>query len=299
MRFVPVILATLVATTLLAQSPPPPYATVRDSGILAHVYRPHDAAKSPAVLLVGGSGGGIGWQDEMATLLSERRFVVMALAYFGMDDLPKELERIPLEYFDRALAWLKAQPYVDPTRIGIGGVSKGGELGLLIASRHPEISGVAVFVPSGVVFQSIASGYPHTSSWTYQGKDLPFVAYGKVENPKNTAEIYRAGIEQADSLEAATIPVERIRGPILLLSGQADNLWPSTMLSEMVVKRLREHNFKYSVEHIAYPNAGHLISSIRTDDVTRRGGTADGNHAAQADGQRRFLDFFVKNLKAR
>jgi dienelactone hydrolase len=175
-------------------------------------------------------------------------------------------------------------------------VSKGGELALLIASRHPEIKAVAGFVPSGLVFQSVASGYPLTSSWTYQGKDLPFVPYGKVENPKSTAEIYRAGIEQAGSLEAATIPVERIRGPILLLSGQSDNLWPSTLLSDMIVNRLHKKNFKYAVEHIAYPEAGHLISSIRTDDVTRRGGTAEGNRKAQIDGQRRFLDFFAKNL---
>ena len=34
-----------------------------------------------------------------------------------------------------------------------------------------------------------------------------------------------------------------------------------------------EHNFGYAVEHQAYPDAGHLISRVRDDDVTRRGGT--------------------------
>ena len=100
-----------------------------------------------------------------------------------------------------------------------------------------------------------------------------------------------------NNLEAATIPVERIHGPVLLLSGEADNLWPSTMLSEMIVTRLRSHRFKYPVEHTAYPEAGHLISTIRTDDVTRRGGTIEGNHEAQVDGRRRFLDFFLRNLQ--
>lgn len=272
---------------------------VRDDGLVAHFYRPAGAAKTPAVLLVGGSGGGIGWQDEMAALLAERGLAAMALAYFGLDGLPKELERIPLEYFDHALAWLGRQPYVDRKRIAIGGVSKGGELALLVASRHPEIRGVAVFVPSGVVFQSIAAGYPRTSSWSSRGKELPFVAYGKVDKPKSTAEIYRAGLEQAErgkSIEAATIPVERIRGPILLLSGRDDNLWPSTLLCEMIVSRLRARKFRYPVEHIAYPDAGHLISSIRKDDVTRRGGTAEGNRVAQEDGQRRFLNFFLRVL---
>jgi dienelactone hydrolase len=272
---------------------------VRQDGLVAHMHQPAGRGRVPAVLLVGGSGGGIGWQDEMAALLAERGFAALALAYFGMDGLPKELDRIPLEYFDRALAWLARRPDVDPKRIAIGGVSKGGELALLIASRHPEIRGVAVFVPSGIVFQSIASGYPKTSSWSFQGKDLPFVAYGKVDNPKSTAEIYRAGLEQAEeskSMEAAVIPVERINGPILLLSGQEDNLWPSTMLSEMIVARLRSHMFRYPVEHTAYPEAGHLISSIRKDNVTRRGGTPEGNRRAQEDGQRRFLEFFRRAL---
>ena len=296
MRIIPIILISLIASAAAAQLSSA-YVDVRDCGMVAHVYRFLDLAESSAVLLLGGSSGGIGWQDEMSAKLSERGFVALALAYFGMDSLPKELERIPLEYFDHALAWLRAQPYVDPSRIGIGGVSKGGELALLIASRHPEVRGVAVFVPSGMVFQSIAKGFPHTSSWTFQGKDLPFVAYGKVNNPKSTADIYRAGIEQADSTEATTIPVERIQGPILLISGREDNLWPSTMLSDMIVTRLRAHNFAHPIEHIAYPDAGHLISSIRTDDVTHRGGTNEGNHKAQVDGQRRFLDFFQRTLQ--
>lgn len=221
----------------------------------------------------------------------------MALAYFGVSGLPPALERIPLEYVERALKYLRAQPDVDTARIGMGGVSKGGELTLLFASMRPEIHAVAAFVPSGVVFQSIADGYPRTSSWTYHGRDVPFVPYGAVDRPANIAEIYRAGLEQAsrETLEAATISVERINGPLLLLSGRADTLWPSTMLCEMVVERLLGHAFPHPFEHVAYADAGHLISSIR-DDATRRGGTVDGNARAQRDGRRRFLEFFERYL---
>jgi len=300
MRYVAVLSLVLIIGFSPALGQAPAALDVRQDGLVAHLHRPARLGRAPAVVLVGGSGGGIGWQDEMAGLLAERGFAAMALAYFGMDGLPKELERIPLEYFDRALAALAKQPDVDPKRIAIGGVSKGGELALLIASRHPEIRGVAVFVPSGIVFQSVAAGYPKTSSWSFRGRELPFVPYGKVDQPKSTADIYRAGLEQAErtkSLEKAIIPVERIKGPILLMSGRDDNLWPSTQLCEMIVTRLRAHKFRYPVEHIAYPDAGHLISSIRRDDVTRRGGTAEGNRLAQEDGQRRFLEFFERLLK--
>jgi dienelactone hydrolase len=233
----------------------------------------------------------------MAEILARRGFVAMAVAYVGVEGLPTELERVPLEYVEHALTWLRLQPDVDPERVGVGGVSKGSELALLIASLRPEIHAVAAFAPSGVVFQSIATGWPRTSSWTYRGREIPFVPYGSVTNPKSTAELYEIGLQQTDLLERATIAVERINGPILLLSGKADNLWPSTRLADMVITRLREKRFAHAYEHIAYPEAGHLISSIRAEDVTRRGGTNEGNRKAQQDGQRRFVSFFEQNLR--
>ena len=57
---------------------------------------------------------------------------------------------------------------------------------------------------------------------------------------------------------AAAIPVERIEAPILLLSGDFDDLWPSTLGGEQVIKRLRANDFPYKAEHIAYPGAGHM-----------------------------------------
>jgi hypothetical protein len=65
----------------------------------------------------------------------------------------------------------------------------------------------------------------------------------------------------------------------------------------MVVSRLRAKGFGHPVDHVAYDDAGHLISSIRADDVTRRGGTQAGNSFAQRDGQARFLAFFEKALR--
>src|SRR4051812_9184321 len=61
-------------------------ATVRyliqaSPGYVAHVHRPatlRDGQRAPAIMLIGGSGGGIGWQDYMADLLVQRGFVVMS-----------------------------------------------------------------------------------------------------------------------------------------------------------------------------------------------------------------------------
>jgi hypothetical protein len=58
---------------------------------------------------------------------------------------------------------------------------------------------------------------------------------------------------------AAEIPVERINGPVLLISGTDDAVWPSTTLSEFAVRRLRAHDHPHKVEHLAYEGAGHVI----------------------------------------
>ncbi len=297
-------LAVLLAACVLATLPTDVAAQdgnatdVSSAGLVARIHRPATPGPHPAVLLLGGSGGGIGWQDEMGALLAERGFVTLALAYFGMEGLPAELERIPLEYVEHGLTYLRLQPDVDSLRVGVGGVSKGGELALLLASMHDEIRAVAAFVPSGIVFQSVAEGFPKTGSWTRGGRELPFVPYGQVESPRAIGDFYVAGIEQADSalLAEATIPVERIAGPVLVLSGREDNLWPSTALGERVIERLEATGFPHPHEHVAYEDAGHIISSVRDEDVSRRGGTEEGNRRAQVDARRRFLEFFERHL---
>ncbi len=267
---------------------------VEAEGLVAKLYLPAGEGPHPGVLVLGGSGGGIGWQEDTAAVLAEHGFAALALAYFGMEGLPAGLELIPLEYFEKALAALVADPAVDAGRLGVVGVSKGGEAALLLASRLPRLRAVVAFVPSSHVFQSIADGWPRTSSWSHGGEPLPFVPYARVEF-SNLAELYAASLEE-EAAAAAAIPVEQIQGPILLLSGEADTLWPSAAMSAAVVERLERHGFAHEVVHVAYPGAGHGISSIRDGVADRLGGTEEGNREAQLDARERMLAFLTRHL---
>jgi dienelactone hydrolase len=242
----------------------------------------------------------------MGAILARNGFAALALAYFGMEGLPKELDQIPLEYFQSALAYIRSHPSLNDGQIGIAGNSKGAELALLLASQDPTIRAVVAFAPSSVVWESLpsdvarnraAAGQPRHSSWTYKGQAFAFVPYVAASPSDSGADTYRRALEKRELVERAAVRVESIRAPILLLSGRQDTTWPSSLMSEMVMEPLRNRAFGFSYEHIAYDDAGHMIAWKRTDiPATRRGGTEQGNRVAQDDAERRMLEFFGRHL---
>jgi hypothetical protein len=69
----------------------------------------------------------------------------------------------------------------------------------------------------------------------------------------------RALYAPPDNRSEAAIPVERIQGPILLVSAVNDKLWPSTTFCELAEARLKERGFGYECRHLGCAGAGHGI----------------------------------------
>ena len=61
---------------------------------------------------------------------------------------------------------------------------------------------------------------------------------------------------------ATTIPAERINGPVLLLEGRDDQLWPSPQMAAMVVSRLHALHHPYFDRNVIYNNTGHVIGFL-------------------------------------
>lgn len=55
-------------------------------------------------------GGGL--SEPRASLLANRGYVVLALAYYGYQDLPKKPKMLDLEYFEEAVTYLRVHPEV-------------------------------------------------------------------------------------------------------------------------------------------------------------------------------------------
>jgi dienelactone hydrolase len=289
---------------------------VRELGLVGKMFEPASPGPHRTVLVVGGSGGGLAWSQEMAALLASHGFAALALAYFAAEGLPPTLDRIPLEYFETALQWLAAQPGVAANHIAVTGVSRGGELALLLGATFPQIRAVVAYVPSGIVWPAYpASGY---SAWTLAGQEIPFattlsyeewdkeLAAGRAR--EGSVDWYLIPLRDPDYAARASIPVENIQGPVLMVSGVDDGLWPSSELTEFAVRRLKQKGFAHRVEHLSYPGAGHSIAwpnapttmlkskhPVSGEDMDM-GGTPEGTARARQDSWPRMLSFLRNAL---
>lgn len=91
------------------------HSRVHDDGLHGVYFVPPGTGHHPAVLVVGGSNGGVPLRQ--AAWLASHGYIALALAYFRYEDLPSQLESIPLEYFQRALQWMVARPETGDSRI--------------------------------------------------------------------------------------------------------------------------------------------------------------------------------------
>lgn len=64
----------------------------------------------PALLDLYTFGGGL--SEKRASLLARKGFVVLTLALYGHDDMPKKIKDVHLDYFEEAIEFLKQQDKV-------------------------------------------------------------------------------------------------------------------------------------------------------------------------------------------
>jgi dienelactone hydrolase len=229
---------------------------------------------------------------------------------------------IPLEYFESALAWLAQQPDARGDAIAVMGGSKGGELSLLLGATYPQIRAVVGLVPSHVLHAGVEANTGDSpakrSSWSYQESSLPFVPRGALtrtsersgsdDEPIAVVSLYLAALSDERAAERATIPVEKINGPVLLVSARDDQMWPSALMADRVVERLENYRHPFPFRHLAYADAGHRIIPpyLPTTILAARhpvrnlvfafGGTPKATAYAQADSWPRIVRFLEESL---
>jgi len=315
--------AAFLALLAVVQAAPLPAPTCSPAtGFMGTICTTARSEKHPAILLLGGSEGGNSL-GPLAMRYAQLGYVAASVAYFGLPGLPQTLQGIPVEIVGRALAAIEKRDDVDPGRIAIFGVSKGGELALLAASTYPEIHAVIADVPSPFAWEGIAAG-PSTdrkSSWTLNAKPLPYVPYAdamgrafSVALSAHTPLDLRLGYDDAMSdraaIERAFFPLEKINGPVFFLSAGDDRIWNSEMQSTLGIAYLKNKHHRFADTSTIYPAAGHLFI-IATPErplidapfsgglQLLFGGTAKANVAAATDAWPHIFTFLETALHAR
>ena len=266
-QFVFLALAFLVSSTLGGQEIGA--HAVSDVGFDAE-YFPSDNKDRYGIIVLGGSGGGK--ETSLATAFSEMGYPVLSLAYFdkrGDGTIPKSLELIPLEYVDAAKDWLINREDTRNDGVIIYGISKGAELALILAARDAQYKGVIATAPSSVVWSGIPqnAGDDYTgvsSSWSENGKPLPFIPYVNRSEFRNDEENrmldwHIASLDRADDFASAMIRVGNIKASLLLFSGGEDGAWPSNEMAASVCAIAAVSNSTVPCTHVNYENAPHTL----------------------------------------
>ena len=278
--------AALVAPAALAadvQTVP-----IRENGIVGELHFVADAPPRTAVIMLNGSDGGLPSARDADDLVRSG-YTVLSLAYFKNwggqpDGVPAALKEIPLEYFYRAIDWLKAQYQVDPQKVVLMGQSRGAELALLLGSRRSDIAGVVAFSPSSYVWHAV--GVADVPAWTSGGKPVPYRA-SAADKTLSPFDLFA----KAPSMAAARIPVENIRGPVLLLSSRTDGVWPASIYADEITTTLRRRGRQ--VQNVQFDDASHLLMGTGpgmtrfqipgTTITFDFGGSPEGNTRARAE----------------
>ena len=279
----------------------PVHIPVRENGIIGSLVVPDATRAYPGILRIGGAEGGISIGD--AETIASQGYAVLALAYFGMETLPSDLEEVPLEYFGKAIAWMKKSPNINSSKLAVIGISRGSTAALLLPTICDEFDAVVALAPSHVTWQSSYldwDRYAEKSSHTWRGKPVPWVPYDfsdkaamvGCDETAACSKMYEHSLKQEQRARDALIPVEKIRAPILLLSGKADSMWPSTAMADLIMRRLREGNFPYDYRHVAYENAGHCGLNRCYDHVHPA-----GDQVAVEDMRRQLFQFLDQHLR--
>jgi pimeloyl-ACP methyl ester carboxylesterase len=268
--------------------------TISIDGTDVFLYKGLQGKDKPILITLGGSEGGSFWGNLISGALSSRGFYSLSIPYVNIPNQPTTFENIDLKLFESAISFLRKH-YPSQKIIPIG-VSRGGELSLLISSMF-GLDGAIAYCPSNVVW----SGYSKYKriqdfpAWVIEEKEIPYISAKMPPFGKFSSDHYMYTMKYSKNLPL--IEVEKILGPILLITGQDDRVWPANYMSKCIVDRLDSLDFQYEINHINYKNSGYHIAFpgyYPTTTYDSFGGDAQNNAHSQISSWKAVQEYLNK-----
>ena len=285
---------------------------VKTDGFHGELFCPiQDAYPGKALICFSGSDGKFELTRRLAAVFQSHGLTVLALAYVMEEGLPDQFYHVPIDTLEAATKRLHDMGY---EKVGLWGVSKGAELALTAGSLLPGlVNAVAAVAPVSTVCQGFTKKKGIMllpgSSWSFHGEELPYTSFGLKKFPfghvlrKSLAareltmyDLYLPVVQKPNP--AAVIKVEKIAGPVLLISSRMDTMWTSELAAEQATDRLRQHDFPYFYQHLRYDYGGHLFVPVEFW-MTKlfkgdRGENREPGRKARMDSLAKTLEFIEK-----
>src|SRR3990167_4351449 len=199
-----------------------------------------------------------------------------------------------------------------------------------VCSSDLEISAVVAISPPRMIF----GGFPHSNKpkWIYKNSPImPFIGgfsgddinlteaddlfkttendiipfhAGTFDDPYVVTPLFLKRIEKNKSLlDALAIQVEKIQCPLLIITGEDDQVHPATMHGNLIMDRLEKYHSTIDRKHIHYSNAGHSLRTpyepkidlpwfVADNVFCYSGGTIEGNYRASVHAWKEMMSFF-------
>lgn len=251
--------------------------TVDKDGFFGTLYEPEINFYPGKVLIVfGGSEGRFSLTCMLAEKFCDSGITALAYAYINEEGLPYEFREVPIDTLETAVKRMKKDGY---RNVGLWGISMGAELALLAGALMPDLVSCVVAVsPISIATQGFGENrgiyINQCSAFGWRGKGLYYTPSKFKKYPMGIfikkllinhdiymKEMYQPLIGSPD--EKTVIPVEKINGPILFISGKQDTMWPSSQSAEYMMGRLKEKQFKYPYKHLSYEYGSHLMIPVQ------------------------------------
>ncbi|MDR7212168.1 acyl-CoA thioester hydrolase/BAAT C-terminal domain-containing protein [Flavobacterium piscis] len=213
--------------------------------------------KQPLIVGLGGSEGGNVWTKDYwkktRDEFTERGYAFLAIGYFGCRNTPEILDKIAIDAIYNAIAEASKNKRINKKKIAVIGGSRGADLALLLGTYYKDITCIVGMSTSHAVFPGHTQEF-NSSCWTFKGKELPYVPVNEEAVPflmkRDLRGTFEAMLKDTIAEQKALIKVEKINGPILLLSATKDEIIPAVEMGNKITARLKEYNFKYPYKHL-------------------------------------------------
>ncbi|XP_068610026.1 acyl-coenzyme A thioesterase 2, mitochondrial-like [Brachionichthys hirsutus] len=272
---------------------------VREGSIRGVLFVPPGDGPFPGIIDLYTFGGRL--CEPRASLLASKGYAVLALPYFGYQDLPKNPQTLHLEYFEEAVTYLRTRPEVCGPGIGIISMSHSGGLALAMSSFLPGIS-ATVCINCCIGNTVIPLHY----------KDIVIPALSPVLENIKFVEPGLIDIRDAlpdTSLEenrASLPPIERASCHFLFAVAEDDHNWNSLVSAQQAAATLKKHG-KQSFQVVTYPKSGHFLEVPHMPHCPSGfhgavgsnvlfGGEPEAHCEAQVDLWERVQEFFRRHL---